>query len=221
MDAELASFIACTSQEHCQELRDYMKGLGAEISSQPSPKGMEDDLHKIIGVCDICFQKGDEPDIESVLNGIVSLVIISEPELLDGLVLALCEKVAKAWEPEQKHGQIALKVLRLLFFSLSESSPLRYHVYYYMVDVAGKIGEISAVFTNVQSLKKIFAGNEPTPEQLQKLYRLLHQNLTNSQMSDDAYKVIMDLGSNDHLPSLTHAILSKVYRTMVACYLEF
>ena len=189
MEAELASFIACSSKEQCQELRDYMKGLGAEISTQPSPKGMEDDLHKIIGVCDICFQKGNEAEIESVLNGIVSVVIISEPDLLDGLVLALCEKVAKAWEPEQKHGQIALKVLRLLFFSLSESSPMRYHVYYYMIEVAGKIGEMSAVFSNVANLKKIFASRQPTPEQLQKLYRLLHQSLTTCQMSDDAYKV--------------------------------
>jgi len=193
MESELASFIACTSKEQCQELRDYMKGLGAEISSQPSPKGMEDDLHKIIGVCDICFQKGNESDIESVLNGIVSVVIISEPDSLDGLVLALCEKVAKAWEPETKHGHIALKVLRLLFFSLSESSPMRYHVYYNMIEVAGKIGEMNNVFTNAQNLKKTFANYPPSAEQLQKLYRLLHHSLMNSQMSDDAYKVMLEM----------------------------
>jgi len=193
MEAELASFIACSPQEQCQELREYMKGLGAEISTQPSPKGMEDDLHKIIGVCDICFQKGNEADIESVLNGIVSVVIIAEPEASDGLVLAFCEKLAKAWEPEQKHGHIALKVLRLLFFSLGEVSSMRYHVYYHMVEVAGKVNQMSAVFTNTQQLKKTFASRTPTPEQLQKLYRLLHQSLLTCKMSDDAYKVMLDL----------------------------
>lgn len=50
MEAELTSFIACSPQEQCQELRQYMKSLGAEISEQASPKGMEDDLHKIIQV---------------------------------------------------------------------------------------------------------------------------------------------------------------------------
>jgi len=193
MEAELASFIACSPQEQCQELREYMKGLGAEISTQPSPKGMENDLHKIIGVCDICFQKGNEADIESVLNGIVSVVIIAEPEASEGLVLAFCEKLSKAWEPEQKHGQIALKVLRLLFFSLGEVSAMRYHVYYHMVEVAGKVNQMSAVFTNTQQLKKTFASRSPTPEQLQKLYRLLHQSLLACKMSDDAYKVMLDL----------------------------
>jgi len=229
MEAELASFIACSSKEQCQELRDYMKSLGAEISSQPSPKGMEDDLHKIIGVCDICFQKGVEADIESVLNGIVSVVIISEPDSLDGLVLALCEKVAKAWEPDQKHGQIALNVLRLLFFSLSESSLMRYHVYYHMIEVAGKIGKINSVFTNTQNMKKFFASRPPTPEQLQKLYRLLHQCLTDSGMSDDAYKVqeasiILFVSSHPHLVCTIHNLsilinmILQVLLEMLATY---
>jgi translation initiation factor 3 subunit M len=194
MEAELTSFIACSPQEQCQELREYLKNLGAEISTQPSVKGMEDDLHKIIQVCDICFQTGvPEGDIESVLNGIVSVVIIAEPEASDGLVLAFCEKLAKAWEPDNKNGMIALKVLRLLFYSLSEASAMRYHVYYYMVEVAGKVGQIKAIFSTTATLKKQLAARPPTAEQLQKLYRLLHQGLINSKMSDEAYKVMLDL----------------------------
>jgi len=193
MEAELTSFIACSPQEQCQELREYMNELGAEISTQPSSKGMEDDLHKIIGVCDICFQKGTEADIESVLNGIVSVVIIADSAASDGLVLAFCEKLTTAWEPELKHGLIALKVLRLLFYSLNEYSQMRYHVYYYMVEVAGKVGQMASVFTNTQTLKKTFSARPPTSEQLQKLYRLLHMSLMNCKMSDDAYKVMLDL----------------------------
>ena len=39
-----------------EELRSYFKNLGAEISAERSEKGIEDDLHKIIGVCDACFK---------------------------------------------------------------------------------------------------------------------------------------------------------------------
>jgi len=170
-----------------------MKSLGAEISTQASVKGMEDDLHKIIGVCDVCFQKGNESEIESVLNGIVSVVIIAEPEHSDGLVLAFCEKVKQAWEPEKKHGLIALKVLRLLFFSLSKVSSMRYHVYYAMVEVAGKVGQVGSIFTNTAKLKETLGSKPPTPEQLQKLYRLLHQSLLTCNLSDEAYKVMLDL----------------------------
>jgi len=102
-------------------------------------------------------------------------------EALDGL------------EPDQKHGQVALKVLRLLFFSLSEKSAMRYHVYYHMVEVAGKVGQMASVFSDTVQLKKTFSAKPPTAEQLQKLYRLLHTSLTNSKMSDDAYKVMLDL----------------------------
>lgn len=53
-----------------------MKGLGAEISEERSPKGIEDDLHKIIGVCDTCFKEGNEPEVELVLNDIVSIMVL-------------------------------------------------------------------------------------------------------------------------------------------------
>ena len=57
-----------------EELRAYFKGLGAEISKERSEKGIEDDLHKIIGVCDACFTDVNNPNqIEEVLNGIVSM----------------------------------------------------------------------------------------------------------------------------------------------------
>lgn len=56
-------------------MRVYFKSLGAEISEEKSPRGIEDDLHKIIGVCDICFKESNEVDIENTLNDIVSILI--------------------------------------------------------------------------------------------------------------------------------------------------
>lgn len=54
----------------------YLKSLGAEISEETSPKGIEDDLHKIIGVCEACFKEGQEAEVESVLNDIVSMMVL-------------------------------------------------------------------------------------------------------------------------------------------------
>jgi translation initiation factor 3 subunit M len=50
--------------------------LGAEISEEKSVKGIEDDLHKIIGVCEACFKDGQEPEVEMVLNDIVSIMVL-------------------------------------------------------------------------------------------------------------------------------------------------
>jgi hypothetical protein len=33
-------------------------------------------LHKIIGVCDACFKEVPEAEIESILNGIVSMLVL-------------------------------------------------------------------------------------------------------------------------------------------------
>lgn len=78
-----------------QELRKYFKNLGAEISEEKSSKGIEDDLHKIIGVCDICFK--DEPaSVNAVLASIVSIMVSITLERGENLVLSFCEKLTKS-----------------------------------------------------------------------------------------------------------------------------
>ena len=69
-------------------MRKFFKKLGAEISSEKSNKGVEDDLHKIIGVCDVCFKDGEPAQIDGILNSIVSIMItVSRRRLLISRVL--------------------------------------------------------------------------------------------------------------------------------------
>ena len=90
-------------------MRSYFKGMGAEISAERSDKGIEDDLHKIIGVCDSCFKENaNVSQIEEVLNGIVSMLALVPGEKSENLILAFCEKLTKA--PTQPIGLTCLKV---------------------------------------------------------------------------------------------------------------
>jgi translation initiation factor 3 subunit M len=84
--------------------------LGAEISTEKSSKGIEDDLHKIIGVCDACFKENaDTTRIDEVLNGIVSmLALVTGEKSSENLILAFCEKLSKA--PNNATGLTCLKV---------------------------------------------------------------------------------------------------------------
>ena len=59
-------FIEIEVEEQAEELRAYFRGLGAEISLERSDKGFEDDLHKIIGVCDACFKETNVKDVQGV-----------------------------------------------------------------------------------------------------------------------------------------------------------
>ena len=60
------------------ELRRYFHEQGAEILPELSGKGIEDDMHKIIGVCDANFARADCPEgeIEGSLNSIVSVLML-------------------------------------------------------------------------------------------------------------------------------------------------
>ncbi|XP_028129854.1 eukaryotic translation initiation factor 3 subunit M [Diabrotica virgifera virgifera] len=184
-------FIDMSLEDQAQELRVYLKSLGAEISEEKSPKGIEDDLHKIIGVCDSCFKEGQENDVEMVLNDIVSIMVLIPLERSENIILAFCEKLTKA--QGQKLGLVCLRALWLLFQSLDDRSPMRYPVYYHLIQIAKQTESVKLVFQDINHLKQQFANCLPSNEQLQKLYRLLHEVLVKSNQSEQAALVMIEL----------------------------
>jgi len=184
-------FIDISLEEQAEELRAYFKSLGAEIAAERSEKGIEDDLHKIIGVCDAAFKDSNvrEQQVEEVLNGIVSMLALVEKS--ENLIVAFCEKLSKA--PVNGVGSTCLKVLWSLYQSLDKASPMRIHVYYYLVQLAGKLSQIDLVYKDMESTKSAFASNPPSNEQLQKLLRLLHEVLLSCGRSEDASQVMVEL----------------------------
>jgi len=184
-------FIDISLEEQAEELRAYFKSLGAEIAAERSEKGIEDDLHKIIGVCDAAFKDSNvrEQQVQEVLNGIVSMLALVEKS--ENLIVAFCEKLSKA--PVNGVGLTCLKVLWSLYQSLDKASPMRVHVYYYLVQLAGKLSQIDLVYKDMDSVKSSFAANPPTNEQMQKLFRLLHEVLLSCGRSEDASQVMVEL----------------------------
>lgn len=186
-----AVFIDLTLEDQAVELRVFFRKVGAEISEEKSPKGIEDDLHKIIGVCDACFRTCSELEIESILNAIVSMLVLIPAERAGNLILAFSEKLTKA--PGYKLGLVTLRVLWLLFQSLDKHCPMRYHVYYYVIQIARQVEQVRAVFKDVTHLKQQFAYCPPSNEQMQKLLRLLHEALLACKQSELAAKVMIEL----------------------------
>jgi translation initiation factor 3 subunit M len=185
-------FIDLSLEDQAQELRKYFKSLGAEISEEKSPKGIEDDLHKIIGVCDICLKEKDctETELDGILNSIVSIMVSDSLDRGENLILAFCEKLTKA--PTIELQRVCLQSLWRLFNNLELTSPLRYHVYYHLVQVAKQCDQVREVFTGLDELRSHFEQCPPSKEQMQKLYRLLHDVLKDSQC-ELASKVMIEL----------------------------
>jgi len=185
-------FIDISLEEQAEELRAWMKSQGAEISEERSEKGLEDDLQKIISVCDVSFKDGTgEADVEGILNGVVSMLALCSGDRTEALILAFCEKLSKA--PSQEMSLVCLKVLWSLFQSLAEASAMRFHVYYYLVGIAGKTGQLNTVYKDMAATTNMFTKAPLTTEQRQKLYRLLHEVLLANRKADQAGKVMVDL----------------------------
>jgi len=184
-------FIDLSLDQQSGELRSYFKGLGAEISEEPSEDGLEKDLRHIIEVCDLCFKENADSDVESVLNSIGSLLVMVPVDRSENLILSFCEKLTKA--PAPRVAVICLRCLSNLFHGLNETSPLRYHVYYNMVKVAGQLDSIKSIFADVDKLKSWTALCGVTVDKLQALLRLLHDALVDSKLSDLASKVMIEL----------------------------
>ncbi|XP_058840258.1 eukaryotic translation initiation factor 3 subunit M [Topomyia yanbarensis] len=186
----VAIFIDAEIEDQAQELRKFFKKLGAEISEEKSSKGIEDDLHKIIGVCDVCFKDPSPEEIDAVLNSVVSIIVSIPLERGENLILAFCEKMTKA--PDQTMARVCLQSLWRLFSNLEATSPLRYHVYYHLVQVAKQADQVKEVFSGVDQLKTQFTQCPPSNEQMQKLYRLLHDVLKDIN-GELASKVMIEL----------------------------
>jgi len=184
-------FIDISLEEQAEELRVYFKSQGADISEERSQLGLEDDLQSIIQVCDVCFTVATESEVEGILNGIVSMLALVTGDKRDSLILSFCEKLSKA--PTNQLGLVCLKVLWSLFMSLDDNSLMRFHVYYYLVGVAGRTHQLHTVYKDMAVTKNMFNKAPPTSEQMQKLYRLLHEMLLLNGKSDDAGRVMIEL----------------------------
>lgn len=108
----------------------------------------------------------------------------------ENIILAFCEKLTKA--PETPLAKVCLQSLWRLFNNLEQTSPLRYHVYYHLVQVAKQCNQVAEVFSTVDQLKGQFAPCPPSSEQMQKLYRLLHDVLKDTD-TELASKVMIEL----------------------------
>uniref|UniRef100_A0A8C5QSC0 Eukaryotic translation initiation factor 3 subunit M n=1 Tax=Leptobrachium leishanense TaxID=445787 RepID=A0A8C5QSC0_9ANUR len=198
------AFIDVTEEDQAAELRSYLKAKGAEISEENSEGGLHIDLAQIIEVCDICL-KEDDKDVESIMNSVVSLLLILEPDKQEPLIESLCEKLAKSREGESP--TLRLQLLSNLFHGMDKSTPVRYTVYCALVKVAATCGGISYIPTDLDQVRKWISDWNLNSEKKHVLLRLLYEALVDSKRSDDAAKVMVELLGSYTDDNASHARL--------------
>ncbi|ELK16016.1 Eukaryotic translation initiation factor 3 subunit M [Pteropus alecto] len=168
------AFIDISEEDQAAELRAYLKSKGAEISEENSEGGLHIDLAQIIEACDVCL-KEDDKDVESVMNSVVSLLLILEPEKQEALIENLCEKLVKFREGERP--SLRLQLLSNLFHGMDKNTPVRYTVYCSLIKVAASCGAIQYIPTELDQVRKWISDWNLNTEKKHTLLRLLYEAL--------------------------------------------
>ncbi|XP_077994676.1 eukaryotic translation initiation factor 3 subunit M-like [Glandiceps talaboti] len=188
------AFIDIPEGEQAFELRGFLKSLGAEISEEVSEAGVWQDVSHIIEASDVIWKNaGDDSDISGMFNSILSLLLYVPPEKLDDLVITLCEKVLKAGGDDNDKGALRLKILTNMFHGVDEKSPLRYNVYISMIKLAGHSNNVSLIETRLDTLHEWFSLWELSMDKQQNVLRLLHDAWQETNHSEAATKIMMEL----------------------------
>ncbi|XP_053305504.1 eukaryotic translation initiation factor 3 subunit M isoform X2 [Spea bombifrons] len=198
------AFIDVTEEDQAAELRAYLKSKGAEISEENSEGGLHIDLAQIIEACDICL-KDDDKDVESIMNSVVSLLLILEPDKQEALIESLCEKLVKFREGERP--SLRLQLLSNLFHGMDKSTPVRYTVYCALVKVAASCGGIIYIPTDLDQVRKWITNWNLSTEKKHVLLRLLYEALVDCKKSDEAAKVMVELLGSYTDDNASHARL--------------
>ena len=114
------NFIDCTEQEQAREIREFLKFLGAEIELTSNSSDVTD----IVNNCNVVWKLDSATDIESVINSVVSLLLLLPEEILKPKIGEFCEVVVRD-ATESKKLNLCLKIFIVLFHALSEHSSLR------------------------------------------------------------------------------------------------
>ncbi|XP_040265991.1 eukaryotic translation initiation factor 3 subunit M [Bufo bufo] len=184
------AFIDVSEEDQAAELRAYLKSKGAEISEENSEGGLHIDLAQIIEACDVCL-KEDDKDVESVMNSVVSLLLILEPDKQEALIESLCEKLVKFREGERP--SLRLQLLSNLFHGMDKGTPVRYTVYCALVKVAATCGAIVYIPTDLDQVRKWIVDWNLSTEKKHILLRLIYEALVDCKKSEEAAKVMVEL----------------------------
>lgn len=189
---DMPVFCDVSAEEQIDALRDFFKTKNAKLASNPS-ENIVDNLNDLIKNLD-CLYSSDMPeaDLEMVLNSLLSLIIISPIDRISKLVTTFCESIVKT-KLHERFDIVKLRVLSNLFHGLMVNSKDRYIVYMHLAKCSHLLKNLDYLPTSLDVVKKYFKIWQSSNEEVQALYRLLFEALSQMNDSTNALKVVIEL----------------------------
>lgn len=203
---DMPVFCDVSAEEQIEALREHFKSKGAKLNEKISLNdNINENLSDLIKNIDCCLysttaaNEGELEDLETVLNSLLSLIIIS-PDENSKLVTTFCESILKAATPptssqyyQHRFGLIKLRVLSNLFHGLIGSSKHRYTVFIYLTKCSLSEKNLQYLPSKLDLVKKYLQTWNTSVDETQALYRLLFETLSQSNDSQSALKILNEL----------------------------
>lgn len=186
-------FIDLESNNQIAELRAYLKSKGADISEENTEPTLEENLAHVINVSEILWRDGiSEPELESVFNSIITLVMVLPFEKSEELTQELCKQLSKS-HTQDKRTIVRLRLLSNLFNGLEDASPLRFTAYAALVKLAGRVELLHLVNPKLEDIKGWVSQWSLPTAKLQSLLRILHEAFLDCKQNEKAAKMMLEL----------------------------
>jgi translation initiation factor 3 subunit M len=185
-------FCDVSAEEQIDALTEFFKSKNAKLSVTSS-ENIVDSLNDLIKNLDFLYNSDmPEADLEMVLNSLLSLIIISPIDKIFKLVTTFCESIVKT-KLHERFDIVKLRVLSNLFHGLMSNSKDRYIVYMHLAKCSLLLKNLEYLPTKLDVVKKYFQIWQSTTEEIQALYRLLFDVLSQMNDSTNALKVVIEL----------------------------
>lgn len=189
---DMPVFCDVSAEEQIDALREYFKSRNAKLAASSSEHIVENLIDLIKNLDCLYSSEIQEADLEMVLNSLLSLIIISPSDRISKLVTTFCESIVKA-QLHERFGIIKLRVLSNLFHGLMVNSKDRYTVYIHLAKCSLLVRNLEYLPTKLDEVKKYFKIWQSNTEEVQALYRLLFDALSQMNDSSNALKVVIEL----------------------------
>lgn len=208
-----AIFSDMTPDDQLKDIEKFLRDHGSKPDLDVTTGELENKLDVIIGeLRNVLKESVPEGEMEMFLYSVMSLILLVTEDKLNRPITNFSEAVVNANLPE-KYGPMKLRVLTNLIYVIPERSTAdKYRILIDLIKCARNHRCVNSVSVGINQVKKWVKEWKVSSEQIQELYRNMHEAYTAIDDSGNALQLLLEL-----LGTYTKETASKARSDAVKC----
>jgi len=202
--------------DQLKDIEKFLREHGGQCELDFNSNDLEGNVETIIReLRNVLKETIAEGEMEMFLNSVMSLILLVPEDKINRPSLNFSEAIVNANLPE-KYGPIKLRVLTNLIYVIPERSNTdKYRILIDLIKCARNHRCINAVSVGINQVKKWVKEWKVSPEQVQELYRNMHEAYAAAGDSANALQLLLEL-----LGTYTKDTASKARTDALKCIIH-